>query len=72
MDFLNIKSQIQKMIGLTLMKMLEEPMDENLLSKLTQKGDYVSTVNSPEAKRDGKWYLEEEWHLNNPSAENPN
>ncbi len=51
MDFLNNKSQIQNMIGLTLMKMLDEPMDQNLLSKLTKEDDYESTINSPESTR---------------------
>jgi len=51
MEFLNIRSQIQTMISVTIKKMYEQPLDENLLNKLTKKFDYESGVNFPEVSR---------------------
>ena len=51
MEFLNLRSQIQTMISLTVKKMFEETIDENLINKLTQKFDYESAVNFPEVDR---------------------
>jgi len=48
MEFLNLRGQIQTMISLTVKKMFEETIDENLINKLTKKFDYESAVNFPE------------------------
>lgn len=48
MEFLNLRNQIQTMISLTVKKMLDETIDENVVSKLTKKFDYESAVNFPE------------------------
>jgi len=51
MEFLNLRGQIQTMISLTVKKMFEETIDENLINKLTKKFDYESAVNFPEVDR---------------------
>ena len=51
MEFLNLRGQIQTMIQITIKKMFEETIDENLMSKLTKKFDYESAVNFPEVDR---------------------
>ncbi len=51
MEFLNIRNQIQLMIGITLQKMFNVPVDENILTKLTKKFDYESALNTPETDR---------------------
>ena len=51
MDFLNLRTQIQTMIGITLKKMFEEQVDENLVTKLSKKFDFESAVNYPEVSR---------------------
>ncbi len=51
MEFLNLRGQIQTMISLTVKKMFEETIDENLVNKLTKKFDYESAVNFPEVDR---------------------
>ena len=51
MEFLNLRGQIQTMIRITVKKMFDETVDENLMSKLTKKFDYESAVNFPEVDR---------------------
>ncbi|HNM28020.1 MAG TPA: hypothetical protein PKL15_21405, partial [Saprospiraceae bacterium] len=51
MEFLNLKNQIQPMLGLTLQQMFGLPSDENLRSKLTKRYDYESAVNVPDVAR---------------------
>ena len=51
MEFLNIRNQIQTMIGITLKEMFDLPVDENLLTKLTKEFDYESSINMPEVDR---------------------
>jgi len=51
MEFLNLRGQIQTMLSITVKKMFEETVDENLISKLTKKYDYESAVNFPEVDR---------------------
>ncbi|HHH50056.1 MAG TPA: hypothetical protein ENK52_03655 [Saprospiraceae bacterium] len=50
-EFLNLKHQIRPMLQLTLKKMFALDIDENLMSKLTQKNDYETAVNFPQAQR---------------------
>lgn len=47
LEFLDLKNQVQAMIGLTLGKMFEQNIDQDLLKKLTVKHDYESSVNNP-------------------------
>lgn len=49
MEFLNLRKQVQTMIGLTIQKMFDKKVDENLLNKLTKQFDYESAVNVPTA-----------------------
>ncbi|MEM6963206.1 MAG: hypothetical protein AAF573_00485 [Bacteroidota bacterium] len=51
MEFLNLRNQIQTMIRLTMKSMFDEPIDDNVLNKLTKKFDYESAVNFPEVDR---------------------
>ena len=51
MEFLNLRNQVQLMIGLTLRKMLELEIDQELMTKLTKKFDYDNAINHPEADR---------------------
>jgi hypothetical protein len=51
MEFLNIRNQVQLMIGLTLKKMFGLGVEENVLTKLTKEFDYESSINVPEADR---------------------
>jgi len=51
MEFLNIKNQVQTMIGITIKKMFDLDVNENLVTKLTKKFDYESSVNMPEVNR---------------------
>jgi hypothetical protein len=50
-EFLNLKSQLQAMIGVTICQMFDLPIDQNLLTKLSKSDDYESAVNVPEATR---------------------
>jgi hypothetical protein len=50
-EFLNLKNQIQPMLGVTINQMFEQPIDQNLLTKLTRTDDYESAVNMPETNR---------------------
>jgi len=49
MEFLNLRHQVQLMIGITLQKMLDIPVDQDLESKLTKKFDYDNAINNPGA-----------------------
>ena len=46
MEFLNLRQQLQSMIQITLRKMFEMEIDQNLLEKLTKRDDYKSAVNT--------------------------
>ncbi len=48
LEFLNLKPQVQAMLGITLQKMFGQPVDEALYTKLTKANDYESTINVPE------------------------
>jgi len=50
-EFLNIRNQVQTMIGITLQTMYDMPVDENIMTKLTKKFDYESSVNTPQTDR---------------------
>lgn len=49
LEFLNLRKQVQTMIGLTIQKMFDQNVDENILNKLTKQFDYESTLNVPAA-----------------------
>lgn len=51
MEFLNIRQHVQAMIGLTIQKMFDLTINEDLKNKLTQQFDYESSINVPEADR---------------------
>ncbi len=51
MEFLNIRNQVQTMLGITLKKMFNIEVDENMLTKLTKKFDYESALNMPEVNQ---------------------
>ena len=51
MQFLNLRSQVQLMIELTLRQMFGLPVDQNLLTKLTKTDDYESALNVPDVSR---------------------
>lgn len=51
LDFLNVKDQVQNMIGLTLKKMYNLPIDEALLTQLTKVDAFNSKVNTPDEDR---------------------
>ncbi|MFT4663781.1 MAG: hypothetical protein ACI8YQ_002145 [Polaribacter sp.] len=51
LEFLNIRNQVQMMIGITLKKMFGQEVDESLFTKLTKEFDYESSINSPETDR---------------------
>ncbi len=48
MQFLNLRNQVQLMVELTIRKLLGLETDANVVSKLTQKNDYASSVNLPD------------------------
>jgi hypothetical protein len=50
-EFLNLRGQLPMMVGLTLQKMFEQPVDNELFTKLTKKFDYENMVNNPERDR---------------------
>jgi hypothetical protein len=50
-EFLNLRGQLPLMVGLTLQKMFEQPVDNELFTKLTKKFDYENMVNNPEQDR---------------------
>jgi hypothetical protein len=47
MEFLNLRPQIQLMLGVTLRKMLALPVEEDVVSKLTRVDGYESAINNP-------------------------
>lgn len=49
MEFLNLRHQVQLMIGMTLKKMLGLEVDQDLEAKLTKKFDYDNAINNPGA-----------------------
>ncbi len=51
MEFLNLRNQVQLMIGLALRKLFDLELDEELLTKLTKKFDYDNAIAHPEADR---------------------
>ncbi|TNE59301.1 MAG: hypothetical protein EP344_09005 [Bacteroidetes bacterium] len=48
-EYLNLQEQVRPMVGLTLGKMFNRPVDQDLQRKLTVQDDYSSTVNVPGA-----------------------
>jgi hypothetical protein len=50
-EFLNLRGQLPLMVGLTLQKMFEQPVDNEVFTKLTKKFDYENMVNNPEQDR---------------------
>jgi hypothetical protein len=51
LDFLNVKTQVQTMIGLTLRKMYKLPIDENTLNQLTQVNAFDTSVNTTKEEK---------------------
>jgi hypothetical protein len=51
LEFLNLRAQLSTMVGLTMKKMFDQPIDNDALNKLTKKNDYESSVNNPEQER---------------------
>ncbi len=50
-EFLNIRNQVQTMVGITLQTMYDLTVDENVMTKLTKKFDYESSLNTPQTDR---------------------
>lgn len=50
-EFLNLRGQLPMMVGLTLQKMFDQPVDNETFTKLTKKYDYENMVNNPEQDR---------------------
>lgn len=51
MEFLNLKPQVQLMVGITLRKMLGLTVEDDVLNKLTRVDEYESALNNPEQTR---------------------
>ncbi len=51
LDFLNIKTQVQTMIGLTLRKMYKLPIDEDVMKQLTQVNSFDTAVNTTKEEK---------------------
>lgn len=51
MEFLNIRNQVQTMVGITLQTMYDIEVDEKVLTKLTKEFDYESSLNTPQTDR---------------------
>jgi hypothetical protein len=51
LDFLNVKDQVQTMIGLTLKKMYKVPFDENILAQLTKSDAFDTAINKPNEQK---------------------
>ena len=47
MEFLNFPEEVQSMVEITVKKMYEKPVNEELLTHLTKKNDYENTINNP-------------------------
>jgi hypothetical protein len=50
-QYLNLRTQVQMMVEITLRQMLGLTVDENVKKKLTQADDYASTINIPDAAK---------------------
>ncbi|NOZ45429.1 MAG: hypothetical protein GXO79_01455 [Chlorobi bacterium] len=50
-EFLNLPDELQTMISVTLKKMFDLPVDDDLLAKLTNKFELESTINNPDKNR---------------------
>jgi hypothetical protein len=50
-QFLNLKNQLQPMLGVTISQLFDLPIEQNTLNKLTKSDDYESAINVPEATR---------------------
>jgi hypothetical protein len=51
MEFLNLPLEIQSMASITIKKMFGRKVDQELLTRLTKKFDYESTINNPNKNR---------------------
>jgi len=49
-EYLNLPQQVRNMLQLTIKKLFGEAIDENLMSKLSQKNKYESAISYPEVK----------------------
>ena len=50
-EYLNLRQQVQVMIGMTLNKMFDLPVEQDLETKLTKKFDYDNAINNPGAEQ---------------------
>lgn len=50
-QYLNLRNQVQLMVELSLRQLFELPTDPTLVTKLTKKDDYESTLNVPDVAR---------------------
>jgi hypothetical protein len=50
-EFLDLKNQIPTMISLTVKKMFDQSIDNELFTKLTKKFDYENLVNNPDVEK---------------------
>ncbi len=50
-EFLDLKNQIPVMIGMTVKKMFDQTIDNELFTKLTKKFDYENLVNNPDVEK---------------------
>lgn len=50
-DFLNVKDQVQNMIGMTMKKMFKVAIDENLFNQLSKNDAYNSAINLPNEEK---------------------
>lgn len=51
MEFLYLPLEVQSMVGITIKKMFGKKVDQDLLTRLTKKFDYESTINNPNKYR---------------------
>jgi hypothetical protein len=51
LDFLNVKTQVQTMIGITLRKMFKLPVEESQLIQLSKTDAFDSALNTPEEEK---------------------
>lgn len=51
MEFLNLPLEVQNMIGLSVKKMFNRSVDEEMLLRLTKKFDYENAINNPDRAR---------------------
>jgi hypothetical protein len=50
-EYLELRNQVPAMLAMTLKKMFDAPVDQELFNKLTKKFDYENLVNNPEATK---------------------